>query len=167
MWAPTLWQCDSVTCFRSRRNTTATTISQSGVGALQHHTTTTNQNLQQSSQNINSSNLHTTAVGGKYLKSVTNCRLHHLPLRWDISPDVCWDSGGVGLVSWPAGDHPDPSLCLSHGLQQGKEIRASSWYLPPPLPPLLFVIKYLVLGWGEVESTTKCMHEKIKGHISK
>ena len=57
-------------------------------------------------------------------KSVPNCRLHEVSLRWDISPDVCWDAGGVGLVPRPAGDNPDPSVRLSHGLQQGKE-----WYI--------------------------------------
>ena len=30
-----------------------------------------------------------------------------------------WDVGGVGLVPWSAGDHPDPPLRLGHGLQQG------------------------------------------------
>ena len=51
-----------------------------------------------------------------------NGRLHTMSClyRWNISPDVSWDSGGAGLVPGPAGDHPDPQVCLPHGVQQGK-----------------------------------------------
>ncbi len=49
---------------------------------------------------------------------VSVCRL--LVDRWGVPEAGHGDDGGVGLVSGPAGDHPDLSLCQRHGLQQGR-----------------------------------------------
>ena len=35
------------------------------------------------------------------------------------------DAGGAGLVSGPAGDHPDPPVRVRHGQQQGRRAGAS------------------------------------------
>lgn len=40
--------------------------------------------------------------------------------RWGIPETGHGDDGGVGLVSGPAGNHPDVPLCQWHGLQQGR-----------------------------------------------
>ena len=49
---------------------------------------------------------------------VSVCRL--LVDRWGVPEAGHGDDGGVGLVSGPAGDHPDLPLCQRHGLQQGR-----------------------------------------------
>ena len=111
-------KCDKCAMFRSRRNTTATSLSQTGLGHLHHTPAQSSQNL--NSQISNSSSLHPAQLGGN---TVNNCRLHLISSlgRWDISPDVPGDPGGAWLVPRAAREHPDPPLRRRHGLHKGKQ----------------------------------------------